>query len=100
MKWIKNLCECLRNSGTNADRFRSQAGIDAKRTNKNSGGYPKSAHLQGRGADIRIYGPRVKLVLANSLEIGFTGIGFSQKGLHKDRFIHLDTIEREAVWSY
>jgi hypothetical protein len=48
---------------------------------------------------------RVMLMLAlklmeESRKVGFRGIGFSQKGPHHQRFIHLDTLEREAVWSY
>jgi hypothetical protein len=38
--------------------------------------------------------------MEESRKVGFRGIGFSQKGPHHQRFIHLDTLEREAVWSY
>jgi zinc D-Ala-D-Ala carboxypeptidase len=76
------------------------SGLRCEAHNKKTGGYPKSAHLQGRGADIRIYGPKALKVMEESRKIGFNGIGFSQKGEHKKRFIHLDTLEREAVWSY
>ena len=76
------------------------SGLRCEIWNRKSGGYPKSAHLQGRGADIQIYGPKALKLMEESRKIGFNGIGFSQKGDHKKRFIHLDTLEREAVWSY
>ena len=27
-------------------------------------------------------------------------IGYSQKGPHHKRFVHVDTLERKALWSY
>ena len=33
-------------------------------------------------------------------QIGFSGIGLSQRGPHQDRFVHLDTKPRKALWSY
>ena len=33
-------------------------------------------------------------------QIGFSGIGLNQKGQHHKRFIHLDTVDRRALWSY
>ncbi len=34
------------------------SGVRCEKYNHESGGYPKSAHLQSKGADIRIFGPR------------------------------------------
>ena len=33
-------------------------------------------------------------------QIGFSGIGLSQRGDHAKRFVHLDTKPRKALWSY
>ena len=68
--------------------------------NEKSGGYPKSAHLLGQGSDILVSGPRAMKLFEKARQIGFSGIGLSQKGNHADRFIHVDTLEREALWSY
>ena len=76
------------------------SGARCKKHNKESGGYPKSAHLQSIGADIRIYGPRALALVEEARRIGFSGIGIAQKGDHGKRFIHLDTLPRVAIWSY
>lgn len=68
--------------------------------NENSGGYPKSAHLVGQGSDIQVFGPRALKIVEQARRLGFSGIGIAQKGEHKHRFIHLDTLPREALWSY
>ena len=34
------------------------SGVRCEKHNDQSGGYPKSAHLQSKGADIRIFGPK------------------------------------------
>ena len=33
-------------------------------------------------------------------QIGFSGIGVSQKGPHQKRFVHVDTLERKALRNY
>ena len=76
------------------------SGVRCEKHNKDSGGYPKSAHLQSMGADIRIYGPRALALVDHARRVGFSGIGIAQKGVHKYRFIHLDTLPRTAIWSY
>ena len=70
--------------------------------NSNIGGAKGSAHVQGKAVDIAIqYGEAYK-VLALALEMGFTGIGVSQKG--RGRFLHIDTLDdpdkRPTIWSY
>ena len=76
------------------------SGVRCENHNKKSGGYPKSAHLQSIGADIRIYGPRALALVEEARRIGFSGIGIAQKGEYKNRFIHLDILPRQALWSY
>ena len=80
--------------------LRISSGRRCEEHNRNSGGYPKSAHLQGQGSDIQIYGPRALAVVEKARKLGFSGIGISQKGEHKNRFIHIDTLPRTAIWSY
>ena len=76
------------------------SGVRCDKHNDQSGGYPKSAHLQSKGADIRIFGPRALKLVEESRRIGFSGIGISQKGDKSSRFIHLDILPRTALWSY
>jgi zinc D-Ala-D-Ala carboxypeptidase len=76
------------------------SGARCEEHNKREGGYPKSAHLQSKAADIRIYGPRALALVEEARRIGFSGVGISQKGDHAKRFIHLDTLSRAAIWSY
>lgn len=65
-------------------------------------------HTTGRAVDIRIYGHRLYELVADALELGMTGVGFSQKSStpHAQRFVHLDnlpngaTAPRPWMWSY
>ena len=58
------------------------------------------SHASGRACDIRVGpGEDVYELVRLAYRHGFTGIGISQKeGL--PRFVHLDTLDRQAVWSY
>ena len=62
-------------------------------------------HPQGQAVDIKVARKEAYEVLKLAFELGFTGIGISQKG-GGGRFLHLDTIEsnpsqpRPTVWSY
>lgn len=58
-------------------------------------------HTTGKAADILVSRSNADIVLEKAYEMGcFTGKGIHQKG--DNRFIHLDTIEREsnAIWTY
>jgi uncharacterized protein YcbK (DUF882 family) len=61
-------------------------------------------HTTGGAADLRVSRADAYNVLRLALEMGFTGIGVSQKGI--DRFIHVDMLRaapdrpRPTVWSY
>ena len=57
-------------------------------------------HTVGKASDILISGERAMVLFEKARQIGFSGIGLSQKGPHKDRFVHLDTKLRVALWSY
>ena len=68
------------------------------------------AHTYGQAADIRARGDNALLIVQKALELGFTGIGVSQKGPHGSRFIHVDNMTTEEfagggrnrpwIWSY
>jgi zinc D-Ala-D-Ala carboxypeptidase len=66
------------------------------------------AHTYGKAADIRARGDKALLIVQKALELGFTGIGVSQKGAHGSRFIHVDNMTTEEfaggnrpwIWSY
>ena len=55
------------------------SGVRCERHNHESGGYPKSAHLQSKGADIRIFGLRALQLVEEARRIGFSGIGISER---------------------
>jgi zinc D-Ala-D-Ala carboxypeptidase len=56
-------------------------------------------HAQGIACDIGVSGADAQMIVMLALELGFTGIGVSQKN-GSPRFIHLDTAPRRAIWSY
>lgn len=63
-------------------------------------------HTTGHAVDLLISGERAFKVMRSATQLGFTGIGISQKGPHDKRFLHLDDlahdgqIPRPTVWSY
>ena len=63
-------------------------------------------HTTGHAVDLLANGPRAFTILQAATALGFTGIGLSQKGDVKRRFIHLDdlqmslTLPRPWVWTY
>ena len=57
-------------------------------------------HTLGQASDILISGERAMLLFKKARQIGFSGIGLSQRGDHAKRFVHLDTKPRKAFWSY
>ena len=57
-------------------------------------------HTLGQASDVLISGERAMLLFEKARQIGFSGIGLSQRGPHQDRFVHLDTKPRKALWSY
>ena len=63
------------------------------------------AHRQGRAVDIPCAGPEAFKLMALAVELGFTGVGISQRA-NQSRFIHLDDAPgaagqpRPTCWSY
>lgn len=60
-----------------------------------------STHARGCAADIACNGQQAYEIMKLAFEVGFTGIGVSQKG--SARFVHLDTFSgspRPNIWSY
>jgi len=61
-------------------------------------------HTTGRAIDFGISRQQAYIVMREALEMGFTGMGFQQKG--NGRFLHLDDLQdapgqpRPTVWSY
>jgi len=57
------------------------------------------AHSRGVAVDIAVQGEQALKLLKMALNDGrITGVGVNQKG--GGRFIHLDTDNRTAIWSY
>ena len=57
------------------------------------------AHSQGIACDIAVSGADAHRMVQLAMELGFNGIGVSQKATGA-RFIHLDIAPRRAIWSY
>ena len=63
-------------------------------------------HTTGKAVDIQVSGADAHRLLTLALKHEFTGVGLKQAGVHRSRFLHLDTIEpgpgrpRPTVWSY
>ena len=58
-------------------------------------------HTKGNAVDLLVNGPHAYEIIKEAMAMGvFKGIGFQQKGNHSSRFIHLDTRDDPAVWSY
>ena len=59
-------------------------------------------HTTGKAVDIQCMGHNAHRILVLAVELGFNGIGVSQKG--GGRFIHIDDLDdngtRPWVWSY
>lgn len=59
-------------------------------------------HTTGRAFDISVSGDKAFILIKKALELGYTGIGVSQRGPHEKRFIHVDDLllGRPRIWSY
>jgi zinc D-Ala-D-Ala carboxypeptidase len=69
-----------------------------------SSGY-NGPHTTGRAVDILVSGKNAHKLVGLAFSLGFTGIGLSQKGEHRKRFIHLDDLwegkgPRPWIWTY
>ena len=78
----------------------------SKEHNEKVGGAANSPHTHGKAVDILVSGYDAYRIINLALQLGFTGIGVSQKGPHDKRFIHIDTMDNDAssprptIWSY
>lgn len=60
-------------------------------------------HTTGRAVDVLVSGWKAAQLTALAVKNGFTGIGWSQRGLREKRFVHIDDLSNEsrpATWSY
>jgi len=76
------------------------SGMRCKPWNKKSHGHPNSSHMAGLACDLLVDGLRARVVIQKALEMGFDGVGISQRG---SKFVHVDMKTRKngkAVWTY
>ena len=84
--------------------MRITSGYRSKETNLAVAGAANSPHMYGKAVDVYVSGADALKIIELALQVGFTGIGVSQKGT--SRFIHIDTMEnsptqpRPTIWSY
>ena len=84
--------------------MRITSGYRSKETNLAVNGAENSPHMYGKAVDVYVSGVDALNLLVLAVDVGFTGIGVSQKGA--SRFIHIDTMEnslsqpRPTIWSY
>lgn len=72
-----------------------------ERTKKTGPGYHHGVNGNGGQAfDVLIAGEEVVPFIALAIKHGFRGIGVNQKGEWNQRFIHIDTRDKYACWSY
>ena len=57
-------------------------------------------HTRGEALDFLVHGEDAHRLLKLAIDLGFKGIGISQKGHFNSRFIHLDHRSEPAMWSY
>ena len=59
-------------------------------------------HTTGHAVDIITSGADVIRLVELALTAGMQGLGFSQKGPHGSRFLHIDDLEKNRpwIWSY
>ena len=69
-------------------------GVSAAKNKKNA------VYNLGQASNILISGERAMLLFEKARQVGFSGIGLSQKGNHSSRFLHLDTLPRKALFIY
>lgn len=79
------------------------SGFRCERHNRSVGGGP--AHPAGVAADIAVFGTIAYRLVGQAYEFGMTGIGVSQFGARRHRYIHLDALDTERylrpmIWSY
>ncbi|ASE99919.1 hypothetical protein [uncultured virus] len=101
MDKLIELREKLKQPMTISSGYRSEA------HNIAIGGSKRSAHLKGCAVDVVCSGHKAFEIVKLAMELGFTGIGVKQNGVHAKRFIHIDTMPRKSVtsprpwiWSY
>jgi uncharacterized protein YcbK (DUF882 family) len=84
--------------------MRITSGYRSKETNAAVGGAENSPHMHGKAVDVYVSGVDALNLLVLAVDVGFSGIGVSQKG--NSRFIHIDTMDnspsqpRPTIWSY
>lgn len=72
-----------------------------ERTKANGPGYHHGVNGNGGMAfDCLIAGEDVVPFIALAIKHGFKGIGVNQKGEWNQRFVHIDTRQKYACWSY
>ena len=72
-----------------------------ERTKPNGPGHHHGVNGNGGQAfDVLIAGEDVPPFIALAIKHGFRGIGVNQKGEWNQRFIHIDTRNKFACWSY
>lgn len=61
-------------------------------------------HTTGKAADVVVFGWRAHEFSKLAFLYGVTGFGWSQKGAHGKRYVHIDTLTEHAfrptIWTY
>lgn len=82
--------------------FIINSGYRTKEHNQRIGGAPRSYHVKGRAADIRVqYGWQVYMIVSLAYSCGLHGVGISFPK-HGNGFVHVDDrgVEKATMWGY
>ena len=99
MKWMGNSCGCYKPCVMIQGPLKVSSGFRCEDHNQMVSKTGRNGpHTLAKATDILISGERAMVLFEKARQIGFSGIGLSQKGNHASRFVHLDTLPRKAFF--
>jgi len=80
--------------------FRINSAFRSLAYNAKIGGASDSYHIHGMAFDIGCHTTAAFRLVNAAPQFGFLGIGIMQKGALGGRYVHIDTRDFQAIWSY
>ena len=95
MRMLQTLCDVMQGPLKVSSGFRCEDHNQMVSTTGRNG-----PHTLTKATDILISGEQAMVLFEKACQIGFSGIGLSQKGIHPSRFDHLDMHTRKVLFAY